>query len=273
MKQLLIAFQFLTIIPLNVKGVVSEKEIAESTVFFPVIGIFQGMSILLTALLLLKVFPAEIVSVLIVLALIISNGGFHLDGLSDTFDALAIKSTGDKAEDREKRLSVMKDSTVGPAGVMAIVIMILLKSLFINNIFNASSLSTAYSLLFLMPVFSKWMMVPSMYHGRPARRDGLGFIFLSNVEVKSVIFSSLVTIFFCFLSAKAHLWWVYGIDGIRMLGMIFIVLYIFSLAAVKFCSRQFGGLTGDNLGAISEVSEIVFLMAASIWLQHLQYNA
>lgn len=55
--------------------------------------------------------------------------------------------------------------------------------------------------------------------------------------------------------------------------MIFIVLYIFSLAAVKFCSRQFGGLTGDNLGAISEVSEIVFLMAASIWLQHLQYNA
>ena len=75
--------------------------------------------------------------------LIVSNGGFHLDGLADTFDALSVKSSGDHAADRERRLRVMKDSTTGAIGVIAIVMTMLLKFLFLNNLFSSSLFGTA----------------------------------------------------------------------------------------------------------------------------------
>jgi len=131
----LLAFQFLTIMPLKVKGNISEREIAQSATFFPVVGVFQGLLILLSASLLSNVLPSEIVSGLIILILITSNGGFHLDGLADTFDALSVKSSGNEAIDRQNRLSVMKDSATGAIGVTAIVLTILLKFLLIKNLF------------------------------------------------------------------------------------------------------------------------------------------
>jgi adenosylcobinamide-GDP ribazoletransferase len=47
--------------------------------------------------------------------------------------------------------------------------------------------------------------------------------------------------------------------------VLFAVLYMFSFMSVKFCRKRFGGITGDNLGAISEISEILFLMLISLW--------
>ncbi|MEW6686254.1 MAG: adenosylcobinamide-GDP ribazoletransferase [Candidatus Edwardsbacteria bacterium] len=263
MRQLVLAFQFLTIIPLKVKGDISEKKISQSAAFFPMVGAFQGLLAVLTASLLIKLFPLEITSGLVILILIISNGGFHLDGLADTFDALAVKSSGDKTIDRNKRLSVMKDGATGAIGVISIVMTILLKLLLLNSIFHHCPLSTLYFLLFLMPVFSKWVMIPAMYHGISARQEGLGRIFLNNIRLNLVIFSSLLTIIFCLLIAVID-----RLGELILFLILFAMLYIFSFISVKFCTRKFGGLTGDSLGAISEISEILFLMMTSIWLQH-----
>jgi len=267
-KQILIAFQFLTIIPLKVKGDISEKEISESASFFPVAGAFQGLLTAFAASLLIKLFSPEITAGLVILALIISNGGFHLDGLADTFDALAVKSSGNKDIDKSKRLSVMKDSSTGAIGMVAIVLVILMKFLFLKFLFMNSSQATCYSLLFLMPVFSKWAMVPAMYHGISARQDGLGRIFIDNIKVEYVLFSSLLTIIFCFLAVQFYLYKMYGINSILLFPVLFAILYLFSFSSAKFFIRRFDGLTGDNFGAVSEISEILFLMVISIWLQH-----
>lgn len=266
MKRLLLAFQFLTIIPVKVKGDISEKEMSQSATFFPVVGAFQGLLVVCAASALIRLFPSEITSGLIILILIISNGGFHLDGLADTFDALSVKSSGNKAIDREKRLSVMKDSFTGAIGVTAIVLAILLKFLLINNLFLKSSILTTLSLLFLMPVFSKWAMIPAMYHGTSARQNGLGKIFLDNIRGNTVIFSSFLVILFYILVANINHLSFYRL--ILFFIALFVLLYIFSFLSVKFCTRKFSGLTGDTLGAISEISEIIFLMAVSVWLQH-----
>ncbi|MDA8215535.1 MAG: adenosylcobinamide-GDP ribazoletransferase [Nitrospiraceae bacterium] len=268
MRQLLLAFQFLTIMPIRVKGDISEKEIAQSAAFFPLAGAFQGLIAILSAFLLLQIFPPEITSGLIILILIISNGGFHLDGLADTFDAIAVKSTGDRETDMERRLSVMKDSTAGAIGVTALVVTILMKYLLISSMLHNYSLFTVYCLLFLMPVFSKWTMIIAMYHGTSARQDGLGKIFLNNVRINTVIFSSLLITVLYISVAELHLLKVYGANSTAVFVVLSVLLYIFSLASVRFCIKKFGGLTGDNLGAISEISEILFLMVATVWLQH-----
>jgi adenosylcobinamide-GDP ribazoletransferase len=268
MKKLLLAFQFLTIVPVRVKGTFSEREIAHSAAFFPLTGAFQGLLAVLSAVLFLKIFPSEVVAGLIILILIMSNGGFHLDGLADTFDAIAVKSTGNAEQDIEKRLAVMKDSTTGAIGVVAIVSAILLKFLFISSLFTNSSIFTVCSMLFLMPVFSKWIMVTAMHHGTSARQNGLGRIFLNNVNMSTVVFSSLLVIVLYILVAELHLLKVYGTGSITLLITLFAILYMFSFMAVRFCNKRFNGLTGDNLGAMSEISEILFLMVITIWLRH-----
>ncbi len=269
MKRILIAFQFLTIIPLEIKGDVAEEEISQSAAFFPVAGVFQGLLAAGSALILINIFPSEIVSGLVILILTVSNGGFHLDGLADTFDALAVKSSGDGAADKEKRLLVMKDSSSGAIGVVAIVLAILLKFLFINSLFSGHSVLAAGFFLFVMPVFSKWVMVPAMYHGVSARKDGLGRIFLDNVNLNTLFISTVSLILFYLAAALLLQPGSAGIGSIvQLFFVLFALLYIYSYASVKFFLRKFGGLTGDSLGATSEISEILLLMVASVWLQH-----
>lgn len=266
---MLLALQFLTIVPVRVKGFVSEKEIAQSAIFFPLVGAFQGLLAVLSSVILLRIFSLEVVAGAVILIFILSNGGFHLDGLSDTFDALALKSTGDRERDIARRHAVMKDSTTGAIAVVAIVLTILLKFLFIKNLFLNSSAFTAYSILFLMPVFSKWVMVPAMYLGSSAREDGLGRIFINNVKAKDVIFSSLLLTGLFPGVAGLCLLQVYSkASVIALFVMPFVILSGFCFMAVRFCMKKFNGLTGDTLGALSEVSEIIFLIVVTVWLRY-----
>ncbi len=267
MKRLLLALQFLTIIPVRTGGNPSEKELAESAIFFPVAGALQGLLLLLAALLLARVFPLDIVSGFVIVTAVISNGGFHLDGLADTFDALAVKSSGDAAADREKRLAVMKDSFTGSIGVTAVVLTILLEFVLIRNLLSYPVPLTAFLLLFMMPVFSKWTMVPAMYHGMPARNSGLGKIFIDGSDLHCLLFSSALAFVLFGGLLGAQLWLNYGLRGMTF----FLILpagYLFAYGCAVYCNKTFGGLTGDTLGAIGELSGIFYLTGAYIWLQH-----
>src|SRR4030067_682859 len=192
MKRILLAFQFLTIIPVKEMKNVSDKEIGGASVFFPLIGFLQGALFMVSAVLFLKIFPPELANGLLILVIVATSGGLHLDGLADTFDAIALRG------DREKKLLVMKDSTIGPVGVIAIVLALLLKFLALNSLIHYSLFTIHYSL------------------------------FLVSISV----------------------------------------LYIFSLVSVWFCNKKFGGMTGDTFGAVSEISEILFLIMAVIWSQN-----
>jgi len=268
MKQILLAFQFLTIVPVRVNGDISERDIARSAAFFPAAGAFQGLAAACVALLSANIFSAEITSGLVLLTFVVSNGGFHLDGLADTFDALAVKSTGDPARDRDRKLAIMKDSTTGAIGVISIVMTILLKFLFLNNVISSSLPPGRYAFLFLMPVFSKWGMLALMYHGISVRRDGLGKMFIDNMRPGTVALGSLLLIFFYAAADMLCLHTDYGTGAIALFFVLLAVFYIFCLLSAKFFKDRFGGLTGDTLGTAGEISEILYLLVISIWLQH-----
>lgn len=266
MRWLAIAIQFLTIVSVpSASGFATPKDMARSAAFFPLVGAFQGL-LFFTAFPLLKIFPADIVGAFIIAMLIISNAGFHVDGLSDTFDALSVKSTGDRQKDIERRLSVMKDSTTGAIGVVGVVITILMKYLFVSHILGSYPIVIASSVLFLMPMLSKWSMLFAMFHGNPARQDGIGQIFINNIRLNT-LFQASILMSLIYLTVSGLI----NASVLNLIGFFFIfsgMLYVFSLLSVRFFKKKFGGLTGDTLGAIHEGSEIIFLMGASIWLQH-----
>jgi adenosylcobinamide-GDP ribazoletransferase len=267
MRRVLLAFQFLTIVPVKITGDVTEEDVAGSAAFFPLVGAFQGLLTAVPVLVLLRVSRADIAAAFAIVFLILGNGGFDLDGLADTIDALAVKSSGDAERDRTKRLSVMKDSAIGAMGVVALIMTILLKFVLMQRLLSDFPLLDVVSVFFLMPVLSKWITVPAMYYGTSARKEGLGKIFIEHTGLDSVIISTAIVLLLSLLVSSLNLITTSFVHGIEFCGAAVIAFYLFGLFTVKFLMKRFGGLTGDHLGAMTEISEILFLLAAYIWLR------
>lgn len=258
MKKLILAFQFLTIIPVRDTGKVPARDVGSATLYFPVVGIIEGSLLSVVAWLLLKGFPGEITSGLLLVVMVLMNGCLHLDGLADTFDAIASRG------DTERKLSIMKGSTTGPAGVTAIVIVLLLKYLLLNALFFYSSLPVYVTGLILMPVVSRCAMVWAIFHCKSARQEGLGRMFIEHTGLKELILATAITVIVCFVTIGT-------ISELELLSfhLMFVlpVLYFFSIAAVWFFHRHFGGMTGDSFGSVYEIALLLFLMTRILWVQ------
>ncbi|MEK6689797.1 MAG: adenosylcobinamide-GDP ribazoletransferase [Nitrospirota bacterium] len=261
--QILLAIQFLTIIPVRNTTNVNEEDISKSTQAFVVVGIIQGTLLLATDYIAGIVFPHDLVLAMVLLVLVLSNGGFHLDGLADTFDATAVKSEGNTESDREKRLAVMKDGATGPAGVLAIVFVLAIKYLSLQGLSQFSSFTYNSSLL-LMPVLPKWTMIISMFHGRPSMKEGLGRIFIGRIGLKEVIVSTLMLFLLIMLLPVFFSHYKPGRQYI-FYGALPVVMYLLCHVWVNIFNKRFGGLNGDTLGAISEITEAIFLILVLIW--------
>ena len=265
MKKLLIALQFLTIIPVKNSMTIKDADVAGSSSAFVIVGLIQGILLIVTGYVSGRVFHPDLVIGIILLVLVLSNGGFHLDGLADTVDAISAKSEGNMDVDRQKRLSIMKDTTTGPIGVIAIVFALGLKYLALNNLTHFSTF-IYYSSLFLLPVIPKWTMVITMFHGKPAREDGLGRIFINNIRGKDVVISTLILFSILIL---LQVFFSYYIPSGQYIfyAVLLVTMYFLCRAWIHFFHKKFGGLTGDTLGAISEITEIIFLLMVIAWSQ------
>ncbi|MFN3966956.1 MAG: adenosylcobinamide-GDP ribazoletransferase [Endomicrobiia bacterium] len=227
MKSLISAIGFLTIIP------VGNKEINKKTVaFFPVCGLFLGVLIYFFNFFLQKIFPQNITNAFILLIYTILTGGLHLDGLADTFDAIS-GARGDK----KRFFEILDDSNIGTAGTIALIFSVVLKFLLLTE--NA---------LLIFPLLSRWGMVFSMFISKPAKDDGLGSLFIKNTTFGSFMFSTIFTILATFLFLKWN-------------GVIFILILATFVSLMSFYfTKKIGGVTGDILGAINELSEVLCLV-------------
>lgn len=252
MKKMLHAFGFLTAVPLPVPsiGAIHEKDLGESSAFFPLVGLVQGLSASLAYLLLEKVFPSGVTAGLIVAGFVVFSGGMHIDGLSDTFDALASR------ESREKMLAIMKDSSAGPVGTASIVLVLLLKILLLKDIFEHTG--GQYFCLTLLPVIGKWSMVAALHHGKSAKKEGLGSVFIGNTKTLQFAVATASTVAILFVISV----WrgMYSSGNLVMSSVMLFAVYLSSRFFLWFFQRRFHGLTGDNLGAINEISEVLFLL-------------
>ena len=253
LKQIITAFSFLTKIPLNFINI-TEEDFKKSLKFFPLVGVFEGFISSLLILTLIKIFPAEVLALLNLILLYLIRGIFHLDGLADTFDALNVKSTEDKAKDIEKRLSVMKDSTTGVAGVWVIAINLLCKYIFIKKIIEINMFLPA---LVLTYTSSRWSTLLASFKAKTTKTSSLGTLIIKNNSFKEFLFSVFLVIsvylLIGFLFFKINF-----LIAIFLLGNLFLTSFI-TLTLRLYFQRKFSGITGDNLGAIIEIIEIVLL--------------
>jgi adenosylcobinamide-GDP ribazoletransferase len=262
-KRFLIALQFLTILPVKHPMAVNEADITKSSSYFVLVGLIQGMLLIATDYMAGRVFHPNLVTGIVLLVYVVSNGGFHLDGLADTFDAIAAKSAGNPDVDKQKRLSVLKDPATGPAGVTAILFSLGLKYLSLNSLANFLPF-TYYSSLLFLPVIPKWTMVISMYHGKRARENGLGSLFIHKIGWQEVALSTMIL---CLLFALPQLFFSDYLPDRQYIfyAVLLVTMYFLCRVWIQFFHKRFGGLTGDMLGAVSEMTEITFLLMVILW--------
>jgi len=241
-KSFLLALQFLTVIPLRIKNV-DDKSVAHSLIYFPLVGLFLGLLLAgMYKLLLFLNFPPFASSMILVVTLIILTGGLHLDGLSDTADALLSR------KGREQMLEIMRDSHAGVMGVLTIISVLLLKIAFLYSIatqFRPVALVSAC-------VLSRWALVLPIYLFPYARAEGKAKAYIQGVNLKILLLSTGLA-----LACALFLWQLKGL-------YIFVIVVAFTYLAGKFINKKLSGITGDTLGALCELNELVVLLTVFI---------
>ena len=237
-NKFLLAVQFITTIPVKKELNYKEKAIANSMLFYPMIGSLLGLILVGTDYLAQLYLPASVTNSLLIILLSIITGGIHLDGLMDSSDGIF---SGQK---RDKILVIMRDSRVGAFGVLVVVLILILKfSLFLELVEPYRSKT-----LILFPTLARWAMVYAAFNYSYARKEGLGRAYAKELTKTSFIIATVWTVILAIILFKLE-------------GVIILFFSWCSLCVIlKRINQKLNGLTGDNYGAVNELIEVIVLL-------------
>ncbi len=232
------ALQFLTIIPVG--GHIPQTALGRAMPWFPVAGLVIGVGAgLAYTLALLLGLPPMAASLVGGLALSGLSGFLHLDGVADTADGFF------SARSRDKILDIMRDSHVGTMGVVGLFAVLGLKWAALTSM----PPDMAWKALVLAPVLGRTAQVCSMILLPYARSSGgLASIFI-NSRRRSDMYWALG------IAGTAALF--AGGTGVAALILAALTVFLFSL----WCMKKIGGITGDTVGAATEIVETAALCA------------
>lgn len=246
-KNFINAVQFLTIVPMSKSHETEEGSLARSMVYFPVIGFLIGFLLVYAdKAMMLAALPQTISNVLLVALSVLVTRALHIDGLADTLDGLM------GGRDHSSRLSIMKDSRLGTAGALGIFFVVFVKYVCLNNLFESEKVAA----LLTAPVLARWSQTFMVFKANYGREAGMGKAFVGHLRASGLAAASVVAIG---LSA-----FVVVRQDIRSVVLIFSLLcgvVILTLMGRRYLVRKLGGVTGDAIGAMSELNEVlVFLL-------------
>ncbi len=192
--------------------------------------------------------PALATAYVVLLALALGTRAFHWDGLADTADGLTASYTP------ERSLEVMRTGPVGPAGVVAVVLVAGVQAAGLTAVVRHEHGWLAVGLL----VCASRVCLPlACVRGVPAARaDGLGATHIGAVPVVGATASLVLAAVLVVLAGV-----VLGSAWPLLAGLVLMVAAV--VALVFRCVRRLGGITGDVLGAAVEISFAVLVLAAA----------
>ena len=225
-----------------------------ATVYFPLIGWIVGLLAFLGFWLASLLFSPMIAVIFSMVVSIFTTGAFHEDGFADTCDGFGGGWT------KEKILTIMKDSRIGTYGATGLLFILGLKAVSLYEI-------------------AWWMDLPGML---------FSFITAHSVS-RSAAATTLYTHVYCRenddskakpLATKMSLSDLLIVIGLGIIPLILfsiitskyflllipIPVYLIKMAMAKYFKKWIGGYTGDCLGAIQQVTEVVvYLCLLIIW--------
>lgn len=243
------ALSFLTVLPVGRLVALDGRDVARGSVLFPVVGAAIGAATGGAAWYLGDHLPPLLAAVLAVAIGAALTGALHLDGLADSADGFGARTP-------EDRLRVMRDHTNGTYGGTALLLDLMIRAAALSALAG-----TKEALLFSVaagalsrtvgPVLTEYLPYAQ---ARPGAGDAL--------SAHPSLVRAWVTVLVG--SAIAYLMLMnfgVGADGVghaypAALGVTIAVLVLVGWTA----RRRLGGVTGDVMGACSELIELAVLV-------------
>lgn len=238
MRLYIIAMQFLTIIPLPFSVRCEKEDMGRSLAVFPLAGLTIGCMLAGLNGLIAPWLPRPLADALLIAFLSAVTGALHLDGLADVCDGIAARGG------RERFLEVMKDSRVGAVGVVGLVLGLVLKW----QALLAIPAGGKWQVLLLFPLLARFAQVQTVVFSRNARQNGLGSSFIGGAGITQLLVAGG--------TALLAAWLLLDIRGLAVLA----VTYLFTWLAKTWFHHRLGGVTGDVVGCVSELNEILILV-------------
>jgi adenosylcobinamide-GDP ribazoletransferase len=234
--RLLAALSFLTRWP--IRRPFEAKDVGRGSLFFPLVGAGIGLSQLVLFVVLRDHLSAVLVGVLVIALSAWITRGLHLDGLADFADGLG----GGRA--REDVLRIMHDPRLGSFGATALFLVLAVK------IAAVASLRSSDGIV-LAPAVARWTSVPLAYFLPYAREGGgLGAALTDHVGLLELLGATVLVAALALVFAP-KLVVVAAVAALAMTALNGLV-----------ARRRLGGITGDVLGANTELAESVALVVA-----------
>lgn len=251
MKGIISLFKFMTRIPMPGNSNYDPEELGKSMKYFPLVGIAIGILLCLFYYFLTFVIASSwILALLLVLLGVMFTGGIHLDGLADTFDGIF------SYRSKQKMLEIMKDPRLGSNGAMALIFYFLLKTVLLVEIYTNDGIEMGVVLL-VVPVIARLNSVLNCAVSPYARVSGMGKAFVDHTNSFGLVVATIITTIYTLLVSY------YFLGDIRMIAVIPVMMLLGTYFA-KVMQRKIGGVTGDTLGAVLEMSEVISLLAIYI---------
>ena len=249
-KAFFIALQLMTRIPVPKYYYITQQDEPKlfgwSVLFYPLVGLLIGaLLVLLSFLLSLLSLPTNglLTAGLILTLWVLVTGALHLDGLADSADAWL----GGYGE-QQRTLEIMKDPYSGPAAVVVLLLVLLLK-------FSAI-IAVRWEVLLLAPVIGRTAAMLLLATTPYVRQGGMGESAANNVSKMAVWFVLLFVVLLSVFLLK---------ELSAALVLLFVIGYLFRNMMIK----RINGTTGDTTGALVEVMEaatlVVLVLLAAIY--------
>lgn len=237
-----VALIFYTRLPLRHAGEIGPRDLARAVWATPLVGaLVGGLGALVFWLATLCGLPPFLAAGVALAALLLATGCFHEDGLADVADGFGGGWT------RDRKLEIMRDSRLGTYGAAALVVALLLRLGAMASLADPGAVALALvaaGAAARAPVAAFMLLLPqarteglSAYAGRPPAAAALVALALG-----------LLALLLCL-----------GIGGGLMAALWLLLGFV---AVALLCLRQIGGFSGDVLGTLEQLGEVLVLLVA-----------
>ena len=248
------ALSLFTVIPAGAGAELGEGDAVAAVRWLPAVGLLLGglgAGVMLGVAVGGASGPRRLLGAALAVALLaLLTGGLHLDGLADTADGLGSRRPAPQA------LDIMHRSDVGPMGVAALVLLLLIQVAALAAIPRTSLAAAA---LVLAAVTGRVAVV--LATGSPAARPG-GFGALVAGQTSAADRELTVALLGCAVAAAGL---AAGGWPLAARGLAAMLAGLLAGGAVRLVAvRRLGGMTGDVFGAIVEISATAVLVTCAL---------
>ncbi|MBA3749397.1 MAG: adenosylcobinamide-GDP ribazoletransferase [Nitrosopumilus sp.] len=245
-KAVIEIISFLTIVPVSKFSSKNNdlENLSKNMYLFPIVGAIIGILSIPIVIISFYFFNQLIAGFLITSFLIIITGVHHTDALADFADGIMVKGN------KEKKYKVIHDPRIGSAGVVAIT------SYFIGMTVTISSYTGIERLivsLLLSEIIAKYVMVLQAFFSDSAW-EGYSSLFTKNMKSKrKIIISTIITIILIILIGQIT----------QLIIQVFITGIVCCFIIIYVSKKNFGGVTGDVMGATNEIVRLFCLISTT----------